>query len=159
VTTTFQAGVPGDAMTIMRMPEDANVPPPPGPGDDRSAVTFDFHRAVAAFSRHDAAKARHLKLLDRLRAANRDNKDLRDSMARLLEHSTSARVEMAAVGEGVAAFTRELRDRGVAPEKAILAVKLALHDAVNCLSEFERPEDRRRLMDDVTAVAIQAYYG
>ena len=125
---------------------------------DTPPVPVELDRVVAAFALHDAATARHLQLLGRLEAVSRENAQLRGSMVRLLEHTASARAELAVLRDVVAEYTRALRESGAPPERAIIAVKVALNDAVDRLPEIERPDDRMRLTADMTTVAIQAYY-
>jgi hypothetical protein len=121
-------------------------------------VPIGLDRAVAAFARHDAAKGRHLALLDRLRAARRDNREIRQTRARLREHSASARQELAALRAAVAQYTVALRHAGAPPERAIVAVKIAFQAAVERLPQLEQLGDPSVLMSQVVQHAIQAYY-
>ncbi|MGH7620621.1 MAG: hypothetical protein ACREPM_25695 [Gemmatimonadaceae bacterium] len=117
-----------------------------------------FIHALAAFARHDAAVHRHLDLLERLNAAKREQAALRDSMERLTEHSARAVVEMRSLREAVAAFTRELRDGGAPPERALILVRGLVESTVKEMPLLDRPHDSVALAADLVQSSIEAYF-
>jgi hypothetical protein len=125
---------------------------------DRQPPPEEFQRALEAFARHDAAKNRHLDLLRRLRAANRQNQELRETMSRLLEHDRSAHWEMGALRSAVSTYAVTLRSAGVMPERVLVIVSEALDDIMSHLPLTERPHDGGELRTDLRQAAINAYF-
>jgi hypothetical protein len=119
---------------------------------------LELVQALAAYARHDAAIQRHLLLLARLQSAEREVKELRATMDRLREHNLSAAAEMRDLRAAVESYTHSLRDRGVTPERALVAIRTGVANTIAQLPPFERPQDVPRLSSDLVQCAIKAYF-
>jgi hypothetical protein len=122
------------------------------------AVPAEFARALAAFAVHDAAVQRHVQILARLRALQREAAELKASMERLHQHNLSAAAEMRVLREAVERYTRSLREGGLPPERALVTIRTSVSVTVAALPPFERPADVSNLAADLVQCAIKAYY-
>ena len=132
--------------------------PPTGDGSTISAARKRLDQAVLGFNRHALLVERYRAAVQRFtesRQLYEAGAAERDSLRQAREGAAMYR---AAVRTAVDEFVRRMREAGLAPEIALIAVKHRLALSVTATTPAAPSLDAAALEIDVSTWAIQAYY-
>jgi hypothetical protein len=132
--------------------------PPSGDGSTISTARQRLDQAVLGFNRHALLVERYRVAVARFTASRQLYETGSAERETLRQARESAAMYRATVRAAVDEFVRRMREAGMAPEIALVAVKHRLTLSVTATTPAAPSPDAAALEMDVSTWAIQAYY-
>jgi tRNA C32,U32 (ribose-2'-O)-methylase TrmJ len=138
-------------------PDFTNTPPPEGHVVDRHSRKA-IARALNAFAMHEAARARHAAVAQRLRDSEDASRILVATTQRMRDHFDAGRDAMQALRDAVRAHARAQRAARVPPREVLALVKADLADILAAIPRSDAVRDPVGLSTQILQWVSAAYY-